>query len=48
MAKSWYLITTYVCPPCGHERTYRTRMTTPRPTEWADRHEIIEEYNYCD
>jgi hypothetical protein len=44
----WYHISSYYCPICGRDDTFRERRYTPRPDRWEDRHEFKEVYDYCD
>jgi hypothetical protein len=49
--KYWYKITTYYCPICGKDDTFRTRVyekDVPRPPEWNNRHEFRDMYDWCD
>lgn len=47
----WYRVTTFYCPQCGSETTYRTREPAPAPPldKWGMRgREWIEAWDYCD
>ena len=46
-ATHWYFMSTWGCPVCGHENTLRFRRTGAKPTEWAERHEYVERYDWC-
>jgi hypothetical protein len=43
----WYMITTYYCPVCGNESTYRERRYDPRPEAYEDRHKFIQSFDWC-
>ena len=45
--KYWYLYTTYYCPACGSETTYKERQYTPKPKSFLERHVWIEYWDGC-
>ena len=49
VARYWYHTQVRWCPACGWESSNKKRVTDrPRPDAYWARHEVIEEYNYCD
>jgi len=47
MKAHWYFITYYYCPMCHDVKEHRQRMYTARPDAWEDRHQEIEQYDWC-
>jgi len=47
MQKFWYFFTTFCCPLCCGEKTYKERMIGEKPKEWSDRHEFLESWDGC-
>lgn len=45
--KYWYYTIFYECPVCGSGPVRRERRYTPKPTEWKDREEYFQRYDYC-
>ena len=39
----WYYISTYTCVLCGRTDVYRERQPPPRPSDFWDRHDDVEE-----
>lgn len=46
--KHWYLVTIHACPICGHEKVYRERQYTPKPSNRQERIQYHEYYDWCD
>lgn len=47
--KYWILFTSYYCPLCGRDTTFRERIyDRPKPEDWNERHIMFEEWDYCD
>ena len=45
--KYWYLFDEHYCPICDSGYTIKTRMTTPKPKHYQERHVMHEKYDYC-
>lgn len=45
--KYWYHTTVIGCPICGRSESYKVRMYTKKPSEWYQRYELIDKYDYC-
>lgn len=47
-ADIWYFITIYECPICLGDKKTRERRLSKKPTEYWERHQLIQAYDYCD
>ena len=45
--KYWIKFIHYYCPLCGKEETFQERIPLPKPKDYLDRHEVIENYDWC-
>jgi hypothetical protein len=45
--KWWIFTTTYYCPLCGRESSYRERRYTKKPLQFLRRSKIVEAWDYC-
>lgn len=45
--KYWYKFECSLCPLCGREDRYKTRMYTEKPESPSDRYFIEEVWDYC-
>lgn len=43
----WYHTSIHSCPVCGSQKVFKTRMFTPRPAAYMDRHVSVEVYDGC-
>ena len=43
----WYSFYTVSCPVCGSERTDKQREYSKKPSDYWERHELKEYYDWC-